>query len=160
MGRPVSRDLGDALAFLFCAIVTTVACCPSSADAGPLTYEVVTEAPEWYAPSNPPKPDGCEFSERFDNHGRRMVEAPAECLDWLFLRAEEANESARQLLALRQWVEIVVPALDGQASARGDALRIARRGKARDLFGTNLTTNVGSLFMGGAVGYGVCSANN
>lgn len=133
---------------------------PALAFGGPLTSEVVTEAPEWYVPSNPPKPDGCEFSERFDNHGRRMVEAPAECLDWLFLRAEEANESARQLLALRQWVEVVLPALDGQANARGEAIRIARRQRARDVVLTNSITNAATAGLGIAAGFGICSAAN
>ena len=133
---------------------------PALAFAGPLTANVETPIPAWYVPSSPAKPAGCEFTERFDAQGRRMTEAPAECIDWLFLRAAEANESGRQLVEVQQFVGVVVPALDGIANARGSALKEARSNKARDVFGTNLATNAGSLFIGGFLGFGVCNAAN
>jgi len=131
-----------------------------AAHAGPLTASVETPLPAWYVPSAPPKPDGCECTERFDAQGRRLTEAPAECIDWLFLRAAEATESGRQLVVVQQFVEVVVPALDGIANLRGEAIKEARSNRVRDVLGTNLATNTGSLFIGGFLGFGVCNAAN
>jgi len=141
--------------------LTLVALLATAAHAGPLTKDVEVAWPARHIPSDPPKPEGCEGEVKtyLASGGEKRADLPAVCLDWLYLRASEANKSRRALDDLWRWLDVHIPALEGQINARGYALRKARSSKAQDLFGTNLATNTGSLLIGGALGFNICSAN-